>query len=168
MFPSHDTIKCFAVTIQNFEYKAAPASVRNVMEATTLTDNNGWVRDTKGNLKVERPRSPEETRVRAILGLRPLDERLASESLWTQKQRETKKQEDLKKLSDRFASAIRLGEPVDGILKEVDALGGDSNALMNSIPSIYENSGKTPKERAEGTPGNSVTSLQRYQRFQQH
>ena len=155
-------------SLQNFEYKAAPASVRNVMEATTLTDNNGWVRDTKGNLKVERPRSPEETRVRAILGLRPLDERLASESLWTQKQRETKKQEDLKKLSDRFASAIRLGEPVDGILKEVDALGGDSNALMNSIPSIYENSGKTPKERAEGTPGNSVTSLQRYQRFQQH
>ena len=74
----------------------------------------------------------------------------------------------MKKLSDRFATAIRLGQPVDTIVNDYVDLGGDINTLMNSISKTTEDSGKTPKERAEGTPGNNITSLQRYQRFQQH
>lgn len=152
-------------SLRALAYKALPGSLRNLYETKAMTDEHGWVRDAKGELKVERPRTQDETDRRATWGLKPLDERLNSETTWTQKKRNFDTDKKLRDISNRFGSAIRLGQPVNKLLQEYTDLGGDPQQLLGQIDTIMKESGKTPKERAQGELNDSLGSVRRYNEY---
>jgi hypothetical protein len=152
-------------SLRELAYKGMPASGRNIFEATALTDTNGWVTNPKGERKVERPRTPEETATRAILGLRPLDERLAADQVWVDKKRQTRNEQRLAGLEKDFENAVRLDGNVGTILQQYKELGGDPNVLLNRVDTIKKEAVKTPKQRAQGEPNGSLESFRRYNSY---
>lgn len=154
---------------RNFIYKGLPASARNVYEATGLTDEQGVVYDAKGMPKVEQPRTKEQSMVRATTGLRPLQERLDSETTWTATKRRLDNQKKLREVATMYNNAMRLGDKEGSakFLKQYKELGGDISQLLTkkNVEKIILEHAQTPKQRAEGIPGKSLSSIQRYQDY---
>lgn len=149
-------------SLRQMQYKTLPSSMRNIYEEKVMTDKAGMVRDAGGNKKIETPRTAEERDTRMKFGLRPLQERIDSETLWTQKQREFDRQKKMKDISNSFASQVRLGKPIGPMLEKYKELGGDPQELLKQVDTIIKEAQKTPQQRAQGEPGDSLSSVRRY------
>jgi hypothetical protein len=153
-------------SLNNLMLKGTPRSVQLQWETKQMTDENGVVRDAKGNRKVEQARTPEETSRRAMLGLRPLRERLQDETLWTAKQRELADKKKLKDVATRANMAIVNGDDVRPFLKQYQELGGDPTTILNGAQKALEEAQKTPKTRAQGDPSvGTPKAIKRYNNY---
>lgn len=159
------TMKQDEESLRNMKYKVLPSSMRNIYEDKVMTDEHGMVRDAGGDKKIETPRTEEEQTMRRRYGLRPIKERLDSETLYTRKQSEFEKTRKLAEIRNSFASQVRLGKPIGPMVEKYKELGGDPDVLFNQVDKIKEEALKTPKQRAEGTPGNSLSSLRKYDAY---
>jgi hypothetical protein len=146
--------------------KALPAQGRLMFENKVMTDEFGNVKNSKGENKLEQPRTLEEQQVRKVLGLRPIRERLQEETLWTQKQRAMQDVKDQKDLEKQYKSAILHGDDTRPILKKYMEAKGDPTRLLNlDLGRIGVEAAKTPKQRAEGEINDSLGSIYKYQYY---
>jgi len=152
-------------SLENLASKGLPVFAKNIYEATHLTDEQGVVRNAKGEKNVEQPRTPNETLTRAITGVKPLRERIQSETLWTKHQRKLANDKKLTDLSNRFETAIRLDADPQDIINEYQDLGGDPRVLLNRINEIKEKANMTPKARKQGKPGDSLSSIRKMEAY---
>jgi hypothetical protein len=162
-------------SLQQLVMKALPSSMRNIYETEILTTRNdkgeNFVKNALGYNATETPRTDKETKYRAVLGLRPLRERLNSETTWTDSQRELQRTKDMKDARIHFDAALRLSD-IKGMSKWADKyleLGGDIKNLYSNthVKTVEVESAKTPKQRAEGTVHNNLNSIRRYETFNQ-
>ncbi len=146
--------------------KGLPAQGRLMFENKVLTDEYGNVRNSKGDNKLEQPRTIEEQQLRKVAGLRPIRERLQEETLWTQKQRAMKDLQDQKDLEKQYRSAILHGDDTRPILKKYMEAKGDPTRLLNmDLGKVGVDAAKTPKQRAEGELSDSLSSIYKYQYY---
>jgi hypothetical protein len=146
--------------------KALPAQGRLMFENKVMTDEFGNVKNSKGENKLEQPRTSEEQQMRKVLGLRPLRERLQEETLWTQKQRAMKDLETQKSLEKDYKAAILHGDDTRPILKKYMEAKGDPTRLLNiDLGKVGVDAAKTPKQRAEGELNDSLSSIYKYQYY---
>jgi len=156
----HDT-----ASFQELARKGLPASARNIYEDLALTDKQGWVENTRGMVNVEQPRTEEQRILRRGLGLRPLQEKLDSETLWTRQKAHVARQDKLKTTEKDIASSYLLkdGPGLERAIGRYLDAGGDPSKLQEK--SYWENIGVqgnlTPSQRAAGINPQSWDSVQR-------
>ena len=144
-----------------------PTSMKNVYETKVMTDEKGFVYDAEGNRKTEQPRTEAESSVRSGLGVRPVRERIQDETLWGRKYRLQQNEKKLGEITTNFNNAIRLGdiESAKRFSDKYKEKGGDPQVLWSNaaIEKTLKEKQLSPKQRAEGIPNNSVSSVRKWQ-----
>jgi hypothetical protein len=105
--------------------------------------------------------------MRAVLGLKPLQERINSETLYTMSEREKLRKEQVKTIETRFDNAIRNGDDVSKLIDRYQELGEDPSTLKKRAHDAMTAGSLSPKQRREGIPKNNMRSVQRYNAYQQ-
>ena len=148
-----------------------PTAIKNAYEvahsSTEVAPGKFMVYDEKGLPKLEEPRTKEQQNMRAVLGLKPLQERINSETLYTMSEREKLRKEQVKTIETRFDNAIRNGDDVSKLIDRYQELGEDPSTLKKRAHDAMTAGSLSPKQRREGIPKNNMRSVQRYNAYQQ-
>lgn len=148
-----------------------PVGMRGLTEQLLFTDEQGFLLNKENERKFSQPRSEEEQKLRAGVGFRPLRERLESDDVYRRSREERKRTDKLSNASKRFSTAVSLGDNQGASrhLEEYVENGGDIRTLLNStkLKNWYINSYKSERERQQGTPGNNLNQINKYQGYQQ-
>lgn len=149
-----------------------PSGMAGTLEENYLLGEQGNVLDKEAQNKYpkEFARSEKEKLVRSLGGPRPIRERLYDEQKYYSDVVDRKKTEKRNKASERMMTNLALDD-TSGFQKALDTYienDGDVSTLDTRIKTYMERRNLTSKQRAGGlAPGKSVTSIKKYERYQE-
>ncbi len=125
--------------------------------------------DKTGKNKYDQGRSPEEVKLRELLGVRPFREKLMDEKIWNTRVSEAKRQDKLKDAQMRFDRAF-LKNDVAGMAAAEDdytKYDGDLRTLYNStrLRDMQTGAMMSEETRRAGKPASNLNTLKRYEEF---
>ena len=142
--------------------------LQGVVEDKMLTSPEGYVLDKKGQHKYESPRTPEERNKRAIMGVRPLRERIEDESLYARDKAMKKINEKDKKYLEALVAGLNFNDPaaVQRALNGFIDNKGDLDKLSNIIDKNELEAYVSARQRHGGIdPGDSLTTIRRWMNY---
>jgi hypothetical protein len=144
-----------------------PSGAYGAYEEANLVDEQGYVLDKEGQVKYTEPRSEGERKVRKVLGLRPLRERLEDEDLYTTKKLEQRMTDKQKTAYSRMRAGINLGDDAGFADAMQDYLNneGDPKAIEQLVKRNAKQSQLSARQRVITAPGKSVGSVNKYNRY---
>ncbi len=144
-----------------------PSGAYGAYEEANLVDEQGYVLDKEGQVKYMEPRSEKERNVRKVLGLRPLRERLEDEDLYTTKKLEQRMTDKQRTAYSRMRAGINLGDDAGFADAMQDYLDneGDPKAIEQLVKRNAKQSQLSARQRQVMVPGNSVGSVNKYNRY---
>ena len=144
-----------------------PSGLYGAYENSQLTTPDGYVLDKEGQTKYDQPRTERERNRRAVFGLRPLRERLEDQDLYARNKFEAKLTDKQKEQYRRMTAAINFSD-IEGFNQAYDKykeVGGDPTIIQDLFEKNAVNALKSARERAAGTPGQSIKSIEKYNRY---
>ena len=144
-----------------------PSGAYGAYEEANLVDEQGYVLDKEGQVKYTEPRSEGERKVRKVLGLRPLRERLEDEDLYATKKLEQRMTDKQKTAFSRMRAGLNLGDDAGFEDAKQDYLDneGDPKAIGLLIKRNAKQSQLSARQRVITAPGKSVGSVNKYNRY---
>lgn len=166
------------------EYAQQPDQLNKKNAATAFTPS-GWKgvpeklmepKDPQGyplnreGLKVgETPRSPEGWTARAVTGLRPQAEAVEREKLWSQRKTEARDKERLRDISEEYRHLVLANvtdnEKYTKLQQEYMERGGNVESLIQLAIKTHMDKQLNEKQRLQGIPGNTPSSIHRYENY---
>lgn len=149
-----------------------PSGLAGTLEENYLLGEQGNVLDKEAQNKYpsEFKRTPLEKTVRSYGGPRPIRERLYDEQKYYADVVDRKKTEKRNDASKRMMTNLALDD-TSGFQKALDTYienDGDVSTLDTRIKTYMERRNLTSKQRAGGlAPGKSVTSIKKFERYQE-
>jgi len=145
---------------------AAPSGMGGYVE-DALYMEDGYVLDKEGQHKYEQPRTPKEQWVRKHTGIRPLRERLEDENLYATKKLEAKLNDKQKDAYSRMKANVNFDDPegFDKAYADYQEYGGDPKVIEKLLKQNAEKRNLSARQRASMTPGKSVSTIKKYERY---
>lgn len=140
-----------------------PSGARGIIE-DDMSEN-----PRTGMNKYATPRSEEEQKWRAVMGIKPLREKLADDRTWANSKIEKRRDDAIRDAQTRYDRAI-LGNDTSGMAKaKADYIknGGDIRTLLDSnrIQQMLMKSQMSEEQRKAGIPGNNINQINQFNQF---
>lgn len=144
-----------------------PSGAYGAYEEANLVDDQGYVLDKEGQIKYLEPRTEGERKVRKVLGLRPLRERLEDEDLYTTKKLEQRMTDKQRTAYGRMKAGLNLqdGAGFEDAMQSYLDNEGDPKAIEQLVKRNALQSKLSARQRQVIAPGNSVGSINKYKRY---
>lgn len=144
-----------------------PAGMKGFTEDAVFPD--GQMKTKEGFNKYEEPRSEKEQLARKLIGVRPFNERMQDQRVYSNRVAEAKRQDKLKDAVMRHDRAFLSGD-FDGREKaqaDYEKNGGDTKTLMSQtrLADLVFKAYQSDEARRAGKPTGNVNSLQKYEEF---
>ena len=148
-----------------------PSGLAGTLEENMLLGPQGQVLDKEAQNKypASMNRTPKEHFVRELGGPRPLRERLYDEQKYQADVVQRRIEEKRNKASKDMLTAVGFNDQegfkaaMDNFIKNE----GDLSTLDQKIQTYMENKGLSSKQRAAGTPTENISTIKRFQRYQE-
>ena len=162
--------------------QTVPSGLAGTLEENYLLGPQGQVLDKEGQNKYPKNlgknpdgtdnrfwRTEGEHAMRAWGGPRPLRERLYDEQKYQADVVQRKKDEKRNDAGKAMVVAIGYGDDkgFQAAMKKFIENEGDISTLDQRIQTYMDNKGLSSKQRAAGNPGDSITSIKKFQRYQE-
>ncbi len=151
---------------------APSGTTKGLLETTLKTNAKGEILNDKG--EVMYPRTERDTSVRKWTGGTTLDESLNKERLYIQTRNQRDRLETKKKLTEKAELLLvenklmvngRQSPEFKELIEAYKKEKGDPQQLVNTLIRFAKEKNLTQKQRLEGIPNDSLSSLYRYQNY---
>jgi hypothetical protein len=143
--------------------QALPSGARGMFE-DEMSEN-----PRTGMNKYDTPRSEDEQKWRAVMGIKPLREKLADDRTWANSKIEKRRDDKIRDAQTRYDRAL-LGNDTSGMSKAKEDYiknGGDIRTLLDSnrIQQMLAKSKMSEEQRKAGIPGNNINQINQFNQF---
>lgn len=157
-------------SLKHLAYTFAPnGPIKKWAERNLKRDENGTTTDAQGRKNDPRP---EMGAMEKVMGFTPLQQALDSEKDHVQMQRDIRKQDKLKSITEKAKYATRTGQmnqaKFDELMADYRKFNGDPETLIESIVMEHQQSKLTKQQRLQGIPSDTKSSLDRWKNYNEY